>query len=105
METEGKRNNKPKFSGGRAETYTLGNGGRKMSQDEKYDYILSHFKVARRVNDRAFCQCPSHRDDKPSLSISKGNKAVLVHCFAGCDSRDILNSVGLTYKDLYYNEV
>jgi hypothetical protein len=35
--------------------------------------------------------CPSHDDDQPSLSLRDGeNGKLLVHCFAGCDARDVL---------------
>jgi putative DNA primase/helicase len=36
------------------------------------------------------CRCPAHADKTPSLSISIGRTAVLFHCFAGCEQRDIL---------------
>jgi hypothetical protein len=34
--------------------------------------------------------CPVHDDRSPSLSIRDGDDQVLVHCFAGCDRRDII---------------
>jgi hypothetical protein len=39
--------------------------------------------------------CPTHRDRSPSLSIRDGNVdgRVLLHCFAGCDVRDILDEL------------
>jgi hypothetical protein len=40
------------------------------------------------------CPVPSHGkgrgDRSPSLQISDGNKALVVYCHAGCDSRDVL---------------
>jgi putative DNA primase/helicase len=40
------------------------------------------------------CPVPSHGkgkgDHNPSLSIADGEKGLLVRCFAGCDSRDVL---------------
>src|SRR5262249_6379266 len=39
---------------------------------------------------RGSARCPCHDDHSPSLSLSDGDKALLVHCFAGCDCRDIL---------------
>src|SRR5262249_20158774 len=39
---------------------------------------------------RGSARCPCHDDRVPSLSLSDGDKALLVHCFAGCDRRDIL---------------
>jgi hypothetical protein len=41
---------------------------------------------------RGSARCPCHDDHSPSLLLSDGDKlgCVLVHCFAGCDRRDIL---------------
>ncbi len=36
------------------------------------------------------CRCPAHDDKRPSLSVNDGEDGdILVHCFAGCDYRDI----------------
>lgn len=49
--------------------------------------------------------CPSHPDRKPSLSIAEGKRGVLMRCMSsGCDTRDVLKAVGLTYKDLFDGE-
>ena len=41
---------------------------------------------------RGSARCPCHDDHLPSLSLSDGDEPgrILVHCFAGCDRRDIL---------------
>jgi putative DNA primase/helicase len=39
---------------------------------------------------RGIARCPCHDDRSPSLSLRDGDEALLVHCFAGCDRRDIL---------------
>ena len=36
------------------------------------------------------CRCPAHDDRSPSLSIRHGNRGLIVHCWAGCDPRDVL---------------
>lgn len=46
-------------------------------------------------------KCPCHDDKKASLSITQENNKILLHCFAGCNSEDIVNSIGLTMKDLF----
>lgn len=41
------------------------------------------------------CRCPAHADRDPSLSVAEGRDGrLLVHCFAGCDFRDVLASLG-----------
>ena len=41
-------------------------------------------------------RCPCHDDSTPSLSISTGEKqAVILHCHAGCDPRDIFKALGI----------
>lgn len=35
-------------------------------------------------------RCPAHDDRSPSLSIADGETKLLVHCFAGCNARDVL---------------
>ena len=47
-------------------------------------------------------QCPAHEDKTPSLSITEtGEGKVLLHCHAGCDSRAVMDSLELEYKDLF----
>ena len=47
-------------------------------------------------------RCPSHADKTSSLSIRAGDDdAVLLHCFAGCATTDVLASVGLELRDLF----
>lgn len=49
-------------------------------------------------------KCPSHPDRHPSLSIAAGKRGVLVRCMShGCDTKEILDSVGLRYSDLFYD--
>ena len=51
-------------------------------------------------------KCPSHPDRKPSLSIAEGKRGVLIRCMSnGCDTRDILGALGLTYSDLFYDRM
>lgn len=47
------------------------------------------------------CRCPAHEDRSPSLSVSQGASGKLVlKCMAGCDTKDVLAKLGLTFKDL-----
>ncbi|MBA3898091.1 MAG: toprim domain-containing protein [Sphingomonadaceae bacterium] len=42
----------------------------------------------------ALCRCPAHDDRSPSLSIRQGDRGFLVHCYAGCESADVLRELG-----------
>jgi len=51
---------------------------------------------AKRVGDNKWIgHCPAHADEHPSLSITQSNGKVLLHCFAGCEYRDILAALGM----------
>lgn len=39
------------------------------------------------------CRCPVHDDHDPSLSITQGEKGILVKCFADCDRTEILRAI------------
>lgn len=51
----------------------------------------------------AHCPGPEHRngDRSPSLSVSGVAGRVLVHCFTGCETTDVLAALGLRLADLY----
>ena len=44
----------------------------------------------------AMCVCPAHADRTPSLSVRQGERGILIHCFAGCRSEDVLREIGRT---------
>lgn len=45
--------------------------------------------------------CPGHDDKQRSLSVKQTDDKILVKCFAGCDTADILKSLNLSAKDLF----
>lgn len=40
------------------------------------------------------CRCPAHDDRIPSLSVRVGERRLLFHCFAGCETRHIIHALG-----------
>lgn len=51
-------------------------------------------------------RCPVHGDTHNSLSISEGNDGrILVNCFAGCSTQDIVETMGLNMSDLFSQSV
>ena len=65
--------------------------------------LLQHCnKVRETGHGRYLACCPAHDDKSPSLSITeKDDGIVLVRCWAGCETEDVLAAVGLTFSDLY----
>lgn len=52
---------------------------------------LARLKRFRQVGQNRYVACcPAHDDKNPSLSITQTHDKVLVHCFAGCEQRDVL---------------
>ena len=46
-------------------------------------------------------RCPSHDDRSPSLAIKEeGDGRILLHCFAGCETENVLAAIGLTFTDI-----
>lgn len=46
-------------------------------------------------------RCTGHPDKSPSLSIRDAGARILVHCFAGCETSQIVAALGLTLADLF----
>lgn len=52
-----------------------------------------------------YARCPAHEDKRPSLSIREGRDGrILLHCFAGCSSGEVVAALGLTWGDLFAEE-
>ena len=48
--------------------------------------LLPH--EATKGNGETMCQCPCHQDRKASLSVKQGDKGIILHCHAGCQTKD-----------------
>ena len=50
---------------------------------------------------KCVAKCPAHEDRSPSLAITEGDDGrVLIHCFAGCETEDVLSALGMTFSDV-----
>jgi hypothetical protein len=59
-------------------------------------------RVIPRGSNRWMARCPSHEDRSPSLSVEeRTDGALLVHCFAGCTTAEVLQTVDLSLADLF----
>lgn len=47
-------------------------------------------------------RCPVHKSRSLTLAIYADKDRASVHCHAGCTQDEVLASVGLTWKDMYY---
>ena len=50
------------------------------------------------------CRCPAHDDRTPSLSVSLGRHAILLHCFAGCSNEEVIAALarhGIHPRELF----
>jgi hypothetical protein len=66
-----------------------------------FENVLDRLNVASRNGEKAMSYCPSHDDrNNPNLSVKAENGRLLLHCFAGCHTEDIVSKIGLGMKDL-----
>lgn len=57
--------------------------------------------VRQRGAGRWVARCPAHDDRTPSLSVAEAaSGTVLIKCFAGCATVDVLAAIGLTFRDV-----
>lgn len=71
-----------------------------------YERLLDRLRAdGRRVVERrpgqAMAQCPAHEDRNPSLSVTRIEGRVLLHCFAGCTSSDVVATLAWRMVDLF----
>jgi hypothetical protein len=67
-----------------------------------FENVLDRLNVASRNGEKAMCFCPAHDDrNNPSLSLKTENGKLLLHCFAGCRSEEVVSEIGLEMKHLF----
>lgn len=47
-------------------------------------------------------RCPAHDDREASLGVTEADNGILLKCYAGCDTADVLSAMGLEFKDLFF---
>jgi len=64
--------------------------------------VLARLPGHRRSGAGWMARCPAHEDRNPSLSIFRGEDGrALLHCHAGCKTKDIVAALGLKMSDLF----
>lgn len=68
----------------------------------KIDNLLNRLdKVRQNGPSKWVACCPAHSDKMPSLGIKLADDdKILIHCFAGCEVKEIVEAVGLNLSDL-----
>lgn len=66
------------------------------------DDFMERLEDVKRGGGGYMARCPAHDDGTRSLSIKEGEEGVLIHCHAGCQTPDIVATMGLRMADLYY---
>ena len=66
--------------------------------------IINKFEGVKQTARGFLVLCPAHADSNPSLSIKETHDGtLLIHCWAGCRTVNILTAVGLQLRDLFPN--
>jgi len=66
------------------------------------EQILNRLDKSSRNGNGYLARCPAHNDKNPSLKLTElSDGRILVHCFAGCATHDVLSAIGLTINDLF----
>ena len=57
--------------------------------------------VKAKGNGKWIAKCPAHADKSPSFAVSQASDGkILIKCWAGCESSEILAAMGLKWSDL-----
>ena len=68
----------------------------------RLDELLERLEGVKRSASGFVARCPAHDDHRQSLSIGEGdNGCILLTCFAGCETADVMAALGLGLADLY----
>lgn len=69
-----------------------------------FDEFLDRLENAHPSGNGYDARCPAHEDRTASLSVTEDGEKILVHCKAGCDTKDVLEHMGLSFSDLFYEQ-
>lgn len=70
----------------------------------QFNEFISGLKGIKQIShNNIMCLCPAHADKKPSLHVQVTNDRILVSCLAGCSTESVMQALGLSMKDLFFN--
>ncbi|MHB8482073.1 MAG: hypothetical protein ACYDBV_04950 [Nitrospiria bacterium] len=69
----------------------------------EFSSFLSHLNGVKMSARGWTALCPAHADKNPSLSINQGERGILLKCWSGCRTEEIVSALGLKMTDLFYD--
>jgi hypothetical protein len=70
-----------------------------------FDDFTRRFEKRTKTARGFMVRCPAHDDGKSSLSIGRSKDGgILLKCFAGCETKSVVEAMGLEMKDLFASE-
>jgi hypothetical protein len=68
----------------------------------RVEQLLSRLARVKGRNGSWTACCPAHDDKGPSLAVKESEDGrILMHCFAGCNTADVLGAIGMEMNDLF----
>ena len=67
--------------------------------------VLDRLEHVTGGNGKWMALCPAHKDRSPSLAINETDERLLLHCFAGCETKYVAAAVGLDMSDLFHQKL
>jgi 5S rRNA maturation endonuclease (ribonuclease M5) len=69
------------------------------------DQFLDQLEKVRPASGGYIACCPAHDDQEPSLSVRASDDRILISCKAGCSAEAVVEAMGLSFRDLFFNAV
>jgi hypothetical protein len=64
--------------------------------------LISRLDKVKGRNGSWTARCPAHADKGPSLAVRENEDGrILLHCFAGCETANVLGAIGMDMTDLF----
>lgn len=64
------------------------------------DEFLEHLEDVSKSGKGYVARCPAHDDQTASLGITEGDAGILLNCYAGCATANVIAALGLDWSDI-----
>lgn len=72
---------------------------------KQYDAILAKLSNVKPIRGGHTARCPAHEDTHNSLSLTLKDSKILLKCHANCETKGILDALGMEWSDLFAENV